>query len=314
MVHDDAMGSDESSAGCVPTHVAFPPGRRNVLVPLAPAAATSVGLSLYAACRPGPLLAQAAVWLAVTTTRSGRVVPGPKVRYDDQLPEGVMPALVRAWAASAGAPPAAVGVYRRLQPERTGSTFAVCAGRSSRLVRVHRTATALDREKAVSAAAQRLTLSTFRVPRLLDEGVVQDDWHWASYELISRRPHRPVTALPAGLLAEVEQLVLAVVPAPPGTPTHWKPAHGDLNPWNLRRARGGAWLIDWEDAAWLPPHADRVYFDAVTTAIRLRRPRPPASRPEDEEARRYWAAVVLGRNPHGTENGLRDRLLELLDD
>ena len=87
----------------------------------------------------------------------------------------------------------------------------------------------------------------------------------------------------------------AVLDRPAGTPEHWRGAHGDLTPWNLRRSSTGTWLIDWEDACWAPPGTDRIYFAAVTAATRPGPARPLPIRDEDREAARRWAGVVAAR-------------------
>ena len=86
--------------------------------------------------------------------------------------------------------------------------------------------------------------------------------------MMSQRPHGPVADIDVELLEEISALVVAVVPRPDGVPEHWRGSHGDLTPWNLRRARGARWLIDWEDAGYAPPWTDHVYFQATTAALR----------------------------------------------
>ncbi|WP_375485186.1 phosphotransferase family protein [uncultured Jatrophihabitans sp.] len=109
------------------------------------------------------------------------------------------------------------------------------------------------------------------------------------------RPHRAITRLRSGLLDEVRTLVGAVVPRPPGVPEHWVPSHGDLNPWNLRRARTGDWLIDWEDAGWAPPGTDEVYFSATSATLRRGAVQPLPIAPEHREAAARLAAWVAAR-------------------
>jgi aminoglycoside phosphotransferase (APT) family kinase protein len=63
--------------------------------------------------------------------------------------------------------------------------------------------------------------------------------------------------------------------------------HGDFTPWNLRQMTDGALsLVDWEDAAWAPPLADLVYYQAAAGALHGRIPRWTA---EHDEARSFWS-------------------------
>ena len=130
---------------------------------------------------------------------------------------------------------------------------------------------------------------------------------------ISPWPHAPRYRLDDAALAEISTLVEATVPRPAGVPDHWRGAHRDLAPWNLRRGRGTTWLIDWEDAGIAPPHADAVYLRAVATALRPGPVRPMRLRGEEEEAGEYWARIVTERELSPSEQRLRQRLLKLLD-
>lgn len=97
--------------------------------------------------------------------------------------------------------------------------------------------------------------------------------------------------------------------APPEVPDHWRPAHGDLAPWNLRRSSYGLVLFDWEHCDWAPPLADRVYFNACCAALRGQ-PMPEGLPTESVE---YWTDKVAARNdPH--DRGLNQRLLSALAD
>jgi hypothetical protein len=138
-----------------------------------------------------------------------------------------------------------------------------------------------------------------------------DGWHWVGFHTIATRPHAPVRRAPDGFFAEVTGLVEAVVDRPSGTPGHWRGGHGDLTPWNLRRSGTGAWLIDWEDAGWLPPGSDQVYFAAVVAALRGGPARTLDIATEHPEAAERWSAVVAARTAD-SDPRLRERLLTLL--
>ena len=291
--------------------VAFPPGRGNILVPLAPAVATTVGMSMYTACKPGARFAQWSLWAAVTVTRSARVLPGARASWPSPLPDEILRDFVVEWENVLGRRIDGIALYRRIQPERPASTLLACAAGKSMLVRIAQDSASLDREKLVSSAMAGMTAKTFRVPRLLATGDA-GDWHWAGYEAMSSRPHHPVMRLPKNIESDIAALVATVIDRPRWVPPHWAPAHGDLSPWNIRRSRGQTWLIDWEDSAWLPPGADLVYFNAVRRALRFGSVPPLAVPDEFAEARSYWAQAVRNRDPYNTDPVLNRRLQELL--
>jgi Ser/Thr protein kinase RdoA (MazF antagonist) len=99
---------------------------------------------------------------------------------------------------------------------------------------------------------------------------------------------------------------------PAGVPAHWRAAHGDLNPWNLRRARGSRWLIDWEDAAYAPAGTDEVYFLATSAALGRGAVGALTVTMAHEEARRRWADIVGRRHIVAGEEKLHSRLCTLL--
>ena len=180
------------------------------------------------------------------------------------------------------------------------------------LVRIRRDPAALERERAISAAASARGTRRFRVPRLIGSGQI-DGWHWVGYEAMSPRPHAPSYRLDNEGCAEISALVEATIPRAAGVPDHWRGAHGDLTPWNLRHGRGTTWLIDWEDAGMAPPHADAIYLRAVARALRPGPARPMRLRPEEREAGAYWSAIVAQREASPPEQRLRQRLLRILD-
>ncbi|MEO6821926.1 MAG: phosphotransferase, partial [Candidatus Nanopelagicales bacterium] len=109
---------------------------------------------------------------------------------------------------------------------------------------------------------------------------------------------------------ELASKLSTVLPRTSRVPDHWRPMHGDLSPWNLRRGRDGSFLIDWEDATWGPPRADRVYF-SITGHAALGGPAPSWG-PADDEAREYWRAVITARSGGDEDSATQERLLTIL--
>ncbi|MFN8074414.1 MAG: hypothetical protein U0Q15_03215 [Kineosporiaceae bacterium] len=308
------MRMEHGGEGCAPLdgeYIRFPPRWRNVLVPVGPPSATALGMTLYTASKSTTLAAQYALWSAVRLTGGRLPPPGPRERWTPALEGGQVAELHRQWTAAIGREPDGVAVYQRLQSSRQNLTLLVAAGARSMLVRVRTDPAELARERAVSETAQALGLRTFRVPRLVGSGEAEG-LHWVGYELMSRRPHRPRSALGAEGFAEITRLVESVVPRQPSTPQHWRGAHGDLVPWNLRRGGGHTWLIDWEEAAWAPPGTDEVYLRAVTAALRRGPVHSLTLPPEHEEARAHWAHVVDVRPASDVEQPFVERMRVLL--
>jgi hypothetical protein len=292
-------------------YVRFPPRWHNILVPVGPPAATTTAMSLYTASKPIPLAAQYGLWLAAKAI-GGRALPGERETWSLPFPPAVSAKMWPAWVRAVGREPDGIAIYQRLQLGRQNLTLMVCAGTQSMLVRIRRDPASLERERAISATAQARGTRRFRVPRLIGSGQV-DGWHWVGYEAMSPRPHAPRFRLDGDGFAEISALVEATIPRPAGVPDHWRGAHRDLTPWNMRRGRGATWLIDWEDAGMAPPHADATYLRAVASALRPGPLRPMRWRAEEREAGEYWAAIVAEREASPAEQRLRQRLLALLD-
>jgi glycosyltransferase involved in cell wall biosynthesis/thiamine kinase-like enzyme len=105
-------------------------------------------------------------------------------------------------------------------------------------------------------------VSSFRVPACTASFRIQD-WSVRQYELLPEF-HQPAGA-DLGRIREVaadaSRALEAVLKRSKDTPSHWRPIHGDLVPWNLRQDdHGQLWLLDWEDAGWGPPLADYVRY------------------------------------------------------
>jgi hypothetical protein len=261
-------------------------------------------MTLYTAARPLPVIAQQLLWLAARAT-AGRTARGEVRRWSPPLREAAMDHLWTEVGKLAGAHADGIAVYERLQADRAALTFLYCAGPASLLVRVRPSPAELDAELRVSRAFAARPATSFQVPALAGSGEI-DGWHWTAHQAIAARPHRPVRRPPIRLFDEVGDLVERILPRPASVPAHWRGAHGDVTPWNLRRSGDARWLIDWEDAGYAPPGADFVYFEAVRAAIGRGRSRACGER--YAEAREYWREVVGRRAVAPVERKLAARL------
>ena len=108
--------------------------------------------------------------------------------------------------------------------------------------------------------------------------------------------HRPVQLEMNQLLALIDDVqdVLRTPNPPEAHPSHWRPAHGDLTFWNIRRdTTGTTALIDWEQARWAPPHTDLVrYLFTAPHASHMIESVPQAIGAELGEAMDYWDGVL----------------------
>jgi O-antigen/teichoic acid export membrane protein len=138
-------------------------------------------------------------------------------------------------------------------------------------------------------------------PELLDRWYVGD--HCCELTTVLRvGPHQPADVTAAdltGLVADLDDALAGETPA--GVPARYRPMHGDLTPWNLRRSREGrVVLFDWEHAGYGPPHADLVrYLGTSGDGLQRFSALPERLRAEAAEAIEYWMVVAAGRARSG---------------
>lgn len=265
-------------------------GTRNVLVPATSRRGAAAGVSLITRSRWYAVAAQWALW-GVARSLGPRAIPGRPATWDP--PWGR-----HAWATLQPALPGfdELAVYTRPQASRTGmAALLLRRGVAVGFLKLRSDAGELDREERALRAFPQGTVGTFRVPQVLDRGSVSG-MHWMLLTAMPPRPAAPASRTAVGpVLDELQDHLAAVLPRDPGTPGHWRPMHGDLTAWNLRRiGRGLPWLIDWEDASWAPPAADLVYYRATHLAVFGHVPpgtvAPDAA--EHEEAAEFWLGRV----------------------
>ncbi|MGI8760341.1 MAG: phosphotransferase [Jatrophihabitantaceae bacterium] len=294
----------------VGAYVRFPPRWRTVLVPARAAEATALGMTLYPASKPLPLLAQRLLWAAARAS-GGRALLGARETWTPPMPRAEFAALWEQWCHLAGETVDGLAFYQRLQASRAALTVLLCAGNRSMLIRVRRDAASLRLEREISEAARAARTRTFHVPVLAGSGQA-GPWSWTAYAAFAQRPHAPARTAGRELTDEITELVESVLSRPVGVPAHWRGSHGDLTPWNLRRSAGTTWLIDWEDTCWAPPGADQVYFTTVRAALRRGAVVRLPWATELQEAAQYWAERVSGRSIVRAEHSLQRRLETLL--
>lgn len=286
-------------------------GTRNVLIPARSRRGALAGVSLFTRSKAPALAAQWALYGAVAVF-GPRIVPGARVRWEP--PGG--PQQWRALAERIG-PFDGLALYERPQASRTGlAAVLLRAGRPIGFLKLRDDPGELDRERKALSAFADGRADGFRVPRVLDRGETAGR-HWMLIEAMPPRPARPVRGIALEpLLADLQRRLRPVLERPSQVPAHWVPMHGDLTAWNLRRCgRGLPWLIDWEDAAWAPPGADLVYYEATGAAVFGRPPRAEAGRggsPDTAEAVEFWLKRVALRSGDDHDAPFKARLGDVL--
>ena len=264
---------------------------RNVLIPTESRRAARAGLALLTFSKPLPLACHRLLDLAVGVVGPA-VLPGS--RFDWSPPEALDQ------VTEVVGPVDGMAVYERPQASRSGlAAVLLRAGRPVAFLKLRYDSDQLEREWVALGAFRDDQADCFKVPRPLGHGE-----NWILLEAMPPRPTRPWRHPPIETItSEISDRLAAVLPRPPGTPDHWVPMHGDLTAWNLRAAGRQRWLIDWEDAAWAPPEADRVYYAATMSAVF-------GTRNDDgeSEAARFWLDRVAARSRTDHDAPLNARL------
>ncbi|MBO4275425.1 phosphotransferase [Microbispora triticiradicis] len=286
-------------------HLAFPPGRGNILIPTRDRRSARAGLSLVTLSKPVPLLMQRALHLAVGALGPW-VLPGRRTTWRPPLDEESW-SRISAQVVGLTGPFDGMAGYLRPQASRAGGAALLLlrGGRPVGFLKIRESPEELTRESAALAAFTGEPGGDaglgFRVPRVLGTGSSGSLW-WLLLSPMEPVPARPVPGVAvAGLAGEISGTLAGHLTRPDDVPPHWAPMHGDLTPWNLRLTRGRVpWLIDWEDAGYGPPHADEVYFLATRIAVYGGGP-PARSGNSYAEAADYWHDRVSRRGQDDQE-------------
>ncbi|MEU6424855.1 phosphotransferase [Microbispora sp. NPDC046973] len=288
-------------------YLAYPPGRGNVWIPARGSRSAAAGLSLLTFSKPLPLALQFALFAAVRTA-GPLLLPGRRRPWSPPVAEEAWKA-VGEQAADVVGPWDSLAGYVRPQASRAdgAALLLLRAGRPLGFLKIRQSPAELEREAVALAALAAEDQVLFRVPRVLGSGAAQG-LHWLLLSPMEPVPARPARNVDIARLTErISSGLEGELPRPSHTPGHWRPMHGDLTPWNLRRTRTRTpWLIDWEDAGYGPPEADEAYFLATRLAVYGG---PPPTRTYGEAAL-YWHDVVSRRTTD--DPGLAQRLLRIL--
>ncbi len=294
------------------TQRSFPPGLNHISVPLTSRASALAGVSLYSACRRGPLLAQNAIWWGVRILGAW-ALPGRKTGPDRPIDPDDWRELSGEWKEHLGDFDTAV-VHGRQQASRSGfGTLLMSGDTTLGFVKVQRTdQSRLGTEEQALRMVEQAAPRSFFAPRVLASGRVAG-WSYMAVEALPAIPHRPPKDPPLPLIIDEIQAALGELAKDEGLPDHWRPVHGDFTPWNLRAIpHRGLALIDWEEAGWGPPGADEVFYRATESAFRTTGPLSNGH----QEAIHYWMDLFAERTGdqrerHRLGNPVRAALQEM---
>jgi hypothetical protein len=285
----------------------FPPGWGHIAVPTSGRGAALAGLAMYSACTPKAILAQRVARAAVRLF-GARALPGAAVTWQPPAPPDVWEALCDEWRRDLGAFDT-LATYHRVNSRAGVAMLLISNGRPVAFVKLRGDdASRLEREGQAARAVWAFQPRTFVIPQPLTSGAIQE-WHYLAVSALPSQPHLPATNPPLEEIVEEIASALESLPRASDTPAHWRGMHGDFTPWNLRQIASTRYLIDWEDASFAPPGADRVLYEATDAALKrgVTPPRLPV------EAVEYWMRRVEQR-PAGSdrEKRLRDSLMAAL--
>ncbi|MFT4295306.1 MAG: hypothetical protein QM582_07830 [Micropruina sp.] len=268
--------------------------------------AAAAGIAMHSPCRPIAVAAQRALYLAVRVAGS-RVIPGERGVRTDPLPDPEWRDLLEQWQSVVGSFDDLV-LYRRPQAGRAGfAALLLRDGRGVGFARFHPEPTRIEREFALMTSVYAAKPSSFGVARPLARGRLDEGGGWLVNESLPNYPLGAVRdpAVRNRVADEIGEVLAVVLPRGDDVPAHWRPAHGDLAPWNLRTLlRGTVRVIDWEDACYAPPGVDRLY-GALTAHTTFGTPLPSSA---PGEAIDWVTTLIVGRMQVSSEAGNRAQL------
>lgn len=265
----------------------------------------TAGLALYAPARPFVIRAVAAL------ARADRISVGLVGRL---LSRPLAPIFVDLWqqvgeeVAKQAARFDSVAFAGRRQSSRSGAVALLLDGPNPvGFVKIRLAGdSGLVAERRALECLESVHDLPFRVPRVLGSGS-SGELEYLVTTAMPAGPHRPADDV------DLDMITVRIDRAFGGTSegsTMWM--HGDMAPWNLRRASNGElWLIDWEDVAVGPLGADAAYHAVAVAAL-------DGSHPEvRSEAAVYWLGVLRGRRARAeaagdADIGLLERMIAAL--
>lgn len=283
----------------------FAPDADRVLVPVTSRSAALSSIAFYAPSGRKSARAQRLAWRA-TSLLGPRALPGRTVQWAPPMGMEAWNELLSSWRGIVGQLDG-FAVFLRGGEDAVLRVLLLREGDPVGHVKVRPGADdALAHEERVLEMLAVSRPRSFRVPGVLGRGQIPG-WGFLVTRPLSRRLHR--MALEPGLarIADEIHVALSRLGRSISTPNHWRPMHGELAPWTLRRSGdGGLVITDWERARQAPPGADEAFYKAALAAVAGVNPGPIHVR----EALEYWRRrFVSGEAPAHLTDDVRARML-----
>jgi hypothetical protein len=245
----------------------FPPVWGHLEIPTSSRSAALAGLALYAPCKRWTILAHRLTW-AVTAALGPAILPGRRNVWQPPMEDETWHGLLQEWQPGLGRPEGFVVYHRRPAGRQGFNLLALRDGEPRAFLKLRADAgTRLENEYQALKRVRAYGPKSFTAPEGLALGE-RAGWHYLVLTPFPPRPHRPPRHARLEPVVEEIDAALRTLPRGAETPSHWRPMHGDLTPWNLRRLDAGPLILfDWEDAGWGPPGADEVLFRATEAAL-----------------------------------------------
>jgi hypothetical protein len=238
-----------------------------VRIPVSSKGAAVASATLYAPVKRVTSFLQALA-LIYLRTFGPHWFPGRAQRWETPVPNDVWNKFASEWATYIGAFDS-FAVLERRQRSREGFGLLLLSGQSPvAFVRVNKKRDdRFEREFKALDLIHRSLVASFMAPRPLAKGYA-GEWAYLATSAMLPGRHSAAMAAPIKQIAAEIQRALVNTTRPDGIADHWVPMHGDLTPWNLRRAPGpGLYLFDWEHVGWAPPGADEVMYLATLSLL-----------------------------------------------
>lgn len=265
---------------------AFPPFVGHIKVPVSSQQAALAAAAMYAPARRVTSLLRRAS-LAYLKLAGPRLLPGVAQDWTPPMENEIWSELFARLGKVVG-PIDDFAIYERRQSIRSGFTLLLLRrGSPVAYVRVVRELRErVHREYDVLGMLRSARPLQFRAPEPIACGDLKD-WSYLVTSAVLLGEHRVAKAPPLEAITRDIQRALLPLSRPVGTPPHWLPMHGDLQPVNLRDSGDGQLvLLDWESVKWGPPGADEVMYRATEAVLTGRH----LSLDEWPEAKEYWRA------------------------
>ena len=266
----------------------FAPDADRVLVPVTSRNAALAGIAFYAPSGLRSARAQKIAWRA-TSLLGPRVLPGQTVQWAPPMGTEVWNELLANWRTVVGGLDG-FAVFLRGGDEDLLRVLLLRDGEPVGHVKLKPCpGDSLAHEARVLTLLSESRPRSFWFPGVLGRGEA-GDWSFLVTRPLPRRLHRMAAEPGLATIADEIHVGLSRLGRSAAAPRHWRPMHGELAPWTLRKGpEGELVLTDWERVRQAPPGADEAFYKAAMAAVTRANPGPIHVR----EALEFWRQRFL---------------------